>query len=175
MRPAILAVTAGSVLLMATACGSEPRTVETAASAPAPVPSAPAATTPARPDYSADTAKVCVRLKKIFPAELDGFGTAMGKMIAYKENKQTAATAEAEAAAKAAAAELKAIGTQIRRATTAARNPELKQAGATSAAKFERSARDRRYINRIRTKQDLDRTLEAQLEEWLTPVAGYCP
>ncbi|MFC7534943.1 hypothetical protein [Actinoplanes sp. GCM10030250] len=172
MRRAILAVLTGGALLSGAACGSDADTSEIAAPAAA-TPTTAAATASPAPDYSADTEEVCGRLEKIFSGALAGdFGTAMGKMIAQKEAKQTAEAAKAE---KAAAAELKAVGTEIRKETTAAQNPELKLAGETSAAKLEKSAKNRDYIEKVKTAKDLDRTLKGQIQEWLTPVAGFCP
>ena len=171
MRRAILAVLAGGVLLTGAACDSDADPGEVAAPAAETAAAAPATTEPA-PDYSADTAKVCGRLDKIFSGALaDDFGAAMGKMIAQKEAKQAA---EAKKAEKAAAAELKAVGSQIRKETVAAQDPELKEAGAASAAKLEKSAKDRNYIEKVKTTKDLDRTLKPQIQEWLSPVAGYC-
>jgi hypothetical protein len=170
MRRAILAVLAGSVLLTGAACDSDANTSEAAAPAAA-VTTAPAAADVPAPDYTANTDKVCGRLDKVFSAALGDFGAALGKMIAHKEAKNAE---EAKAAEKAAAAELKTVGTQIRKETAAAQDPEVKSAGATSAAKIEKSAKDRAYIAKIKTTKDLDRTLKGQLEEWLSPVAGYC-
>ncbi|GIF11161.1 hypothetical protein [Actinoplanes teichomyceticus] len=167
MRPAILAVLAG-VLLTGAACDSDAEVHETGAAA---APSPTTAATSAAPDYSADTAEVCGRLDKVFTGELNDFGSAIGKMIAYKEAKQADKAAEAE---KAAAAELRSAGGQIRKETSAALDPELKAAGESSARKLEASAKDRAYIKRIRSTTDLDRTLKPQLAEWLSPVAGYC-
>ncbi|MEV6297800.1 hypothetical protein AB0M02_00165 [Actinoplanes sp. NPDC051861] len=172
MRRAILAVLAGGVLLAGAACDSDADTSEIAAPAATATPDTPAPTTSA-PDYTADTEQVCGRLKTVFSGALaDEFGAAMGKMIAQKEAKQTAEAAKAE---KAAAAELKTVGAQIRKETAAAANPELQQAGETSATKLERSAKDRDYIEKVKTAKDLDRTLKGQIQEWLSPVAGFCP
>ncbi|GAA2902824.1 hypothetical protein Acy02nite_45030 [Actinoplanes cyaneus] len=163
MRAAILAVLAGSVLLTGAACDSDAQVYDAGAPAPS-------ATSPA-PDYSADTALVCGKLNEVFTGKLDDFGAAIGKMIAYKEAKQADNVAKAE---KSAAAELQSAGAQIRKETSVAQNPELKQAGETSAVKFETSARDRKYIKNIKTAADLDKTLKPQLTEWMSPVAGYC-
>jgi hypothetical protein len=166
MRRAFLAVALGGVLAAATACSSD---AEPAA--------APAATTPSvevtspAPDYTANTKLVCGKVEKIFDTELEGFGTQIGKMIAYKEAKQSD---EAEKAEKAAGKELKDIGAKVRKETAAAQDPELKTAGATSAAKFAKSATDTKFFDGIKTTKDLDKTIEAKMTEWLTPVAGYC-
>jgi hypothetical protein len=166
MRRAFLAVALGGVLAAATACSSDAK--------PA---AAPAATTPSAevtspaPDYSANTKLVCGKVEKIFDAELAGFGTQIGKMIAYKEAKQTP---EAEKAEKAARKKLKDIGAKVKKATTVAQDPELKSAGATSAAKFTRSASDTKFFDSIKTTKDLDRTIEGKMTDWLSPVAGYC-
>ena len=170
MRRAFLAVTLGG-LLAAGACSSD---AEAPAAAPA---AASAATTPsaevtsAPPDYSANTKLICGKVEKIFDVELADFGTQIGKMIAYKEAKQTA---EAEKAEKAARKELKDIGAKVKKATTVAQDPALKSAGATSAAKFVKSASDAKFFDSIKTTKDLDRIIEAKMTEWLGPVAGYC-
>ncbi len=166
MRPAILAVLAGGVLLTGAACESDAKVYNAEATA-----IATATASDAPPDYSADTTQVCGKLDKIFTGELDDFGAAIGKMIAYKEAKQTE---NADKAEKSAAAELQSAGTRIRQETSLAQNPELKEAGATSAQKFETSAKDHKYIKKIKTTADLDKTLKAQLAEWMSPVAGYC-
>ena len=172
MRRAILAVLAGSALVTGAACDSDADTSETAAPAATTAASTAPATSSSAPDYSDDTRKVCGRLEKIFSTALAGeFGTAMGRMIAQKEAKQAAEAAKAE---KTAAAELRSVGTAIRKETAAARNPELKEAGAASAAKIEKSAKDRDYIEKVTTSKDLDRTLQGQIKQWLSPVAGYC-
>jgi hypothetical protein len=166
MRRAFLAVALGGVLLASAACSSD---AETPAAAPAAATPLAAATPP--PDYSANTKLVCGKVEKIFNDDLEGFGTQVGKMIAYKEAKQTA---NAEKAEKAAGKELKEIGAKVKKATAAAQDPELKTAGASSAAKFTKSATDAKFFDSIKTTKDLDRTIEAKMTEWLTPVAGYC-
>ncbi|AEV88902.1 hypothetical protein ACWT_7893 [Actinoplanes sp. SE50] len=166
MRPAILAVIAGSVLLTGAACDSDDAKVSTAG---APTPAAPV--TIASPDYSADTAQVCGKLDKVFTGQLDDFGAAIGKMIAYKEAKQADNATKAE---KAAADELQSAGEQIRTETAGAQNPELKEAGEESARKFEASAKDHAYLKKIKSTADLDKTLKPQLAEWMSPVAGFC-
>lgn len=168
MRRALLAVTLGGVLLSAAACDSGS---EAPAAAPAPTTAAPVATSPP-PDYSANTELVCGKVQKIFSTSLEqNFSTQMGKMIAYKEAKQTK---EAEAAEKAAAAQLKDIGTKVRKETAAAQDPDLKTAGETSAAKFIKSAADAKYFDSIKTSKDLDKTIEGKMTDWLSPVSGYC-
>lgn len=171
MRRALLAALAGGVLLSGAACDSDADTSEIAAPEATTAVPAPATTSPA-PDYSANTEQVCGRLETVFSGSLaKEFGAAMGKMIAQKEAKQAD---EAEKAEKAAAAELKSVGSQIRKETAEAENPEFKAAGATSAAKLEKSAKNRDYIEKVKTSKDLDRTLEDQIQEWLSPVAGFC-
>jgi hypothetical protein len=168
MRRALLAVTLGGVLLSAAACDSGS---EAPAAAPAPTTAAPVATSP-EPNYAENTALVCGKVKTIFSTGLEqNFGTQMGKMIAYKQAKQTA---EAEAAEKAAAAQLKDIGVKVKKETAAAEDPELKAAGETTAAKFTKSATDSKYFDSIKTQKDMDKTIEAKMTDWLSPVSGYC-
>ena len=168
MRRALLAVTLGGVLLSAAACdsGSEAPAAAPAATTPAPV------VTSSAPDYSENTELVCGKVKTIFSTSLEqNFSTQMGKMIAYKQAKQTA---EAEAAEKAAAAQLKDIGAKVKKETSVAEDPDLKTAGATTAAKFTKSAADSKYFDGIKTEKDLNKTIEAKMTDWLSPVSGYC-
>jgi hypothetical protein len=167
MRRAIVAVTIGGVLLTASACDS--KTDPDAAPATATTPSAAPASS--APDYSANTAVVCGNVQKIFDTGLKDFATDLGKMIANKEAKQTAAAATAQ---KAAAKELKDVGEQVKDATESAEDPDVQSAGAESAAKFMKTASDAGFFNKIKTTKDLDKIIEAQLNEWFTPVAGYC-
>ena len=169
MRRAILAVTIGGVLLTGTACDSDAETTAAAASSPAITPSAEPTSPP--PDYTANTKLVCGKVEKILNEDLKGFATAIGKMIAYKEAKQTT---EADAAQKSASKELKDVGAQVKKETSAAEDPALKTAGATSAAKFAKTAGDDKFFDKIKTTKDLDAIIEGQLTEWFTPVAGYC-
>jgi len=170
MRRVLLAATLGGLLLSGTACSSGGDADPAADSPKLVVPSATAATSPP-PDYSADTKKVCAKLDKLFDAELEDFGTELGKMIAYKEAKQTD---NAEKAEKAAGKQLKDVGGQVRKATAAAKDPKLKEAGAASAAKFSQSASNGKFFDKIKSTKDLDKILETEMTNWLTPVAGYC-
>jgi hypothetical protein len=167
MRRALLAVLAGGTLLTGAACDSDATGDDPTAAAPASA--APA--TSAAPDYSANTKLVCDRLQTIYQGELRDLGTAMGKMITYKEAKQATDVKKSE---NAAAAELKAVAAKIRTETAKADDPDVRKAGATSAAKLEASAKDRKYFARVKTLKDLNATIEGQLTQWLTPIAGYC-
>jgi hypothetical protein len=170
MRRAILIAAVGGVLLTATACGSDAKPAKTAAAPAAAIaPSSEPAS--AGPDYSADTKLVCGKLEKIYNDDLNAFGTQVGKMIADKEAKQAA---EATKAQQAASRELKAVGAKIEQETASAQDPQLQEAGRTSAAKFAKSAGDATLFAGIKTTKDLDRTIDSQMTEWLTPVAGYC-
>jgi hypothetical protein len=171
MRTALIAVSLGGLLLTGAACGSGDNDAKTIAEAPVAETPAPVTTTVPAPDYDANTRKVCTALNKVFDADVAEFGSAMGKMIAYKEAKQSA---EAEQARKSASKELKDVAAKVRKETAAAQDPELKQAGATSATKFSRSAADKALFDKVKTTKDLDRTLAAKMPEWMSPVAGLC-
>ncbi|WP_430781362.1 hypothetical protein [Actinoplanes sp. G11-F43] len=174
MRRAILAVIAGGTLLTGAACDSggdsggaaAPTIVEPSATAPSPSPSVSLA-----PDYSADTAEVCGRIAGFRNAAFAEFGVELGRMIANKEAKETEAAKKAETAA---ATELKAIGTRIRKETKAAEDPGLQEAGETSAKRIEAAAKSRDYIKKLKSTKDLDDSLTDQIAEWLDPVPGYC-
>jgi hypothetical protein len=171
MRTALTAVSLAGLLLTAAACSSDDSGAETIAEAPVAQPPASVTTTVPAPDYDANTRKVCAALNKVFDADVAEFGTAMGKMIAYKEAKQTA---EAEKARKSASQELKDVAAKVRKETATAQDPELKQAGAVSATKFSTSAADKTLFDKVKTTKDLDRTLATKMPDWMDPVAGHC-
>jgi hypothetical protein len=166
MRRAFLAVALGGVLLTGAACGSDAETKDNAGSATPSV--APASSAP---DYSADTQLVCGKVEKLYNGGLEGFNTQIGKMIANKEAKLSK---EAGQARKAAGQELKDVGTKIEQETAAAQDPALQMAGATSAATFVKTAGDDAFFDKITSQKAYDSTIQSQLQEWLTPVAGYC-
>jgi hypothetical protein len=168
MRRAILAMTIGGVLLTGASCSSGADTPATSAPSAAAVPSSEPSS--AAPDYTANTKLVCDTVQKTLNDDLKGFGTELGKMIAYKEAKQTA---DAEKARQFAGQELKNVGAKIRKETAAAQDPQLKVAGVTSAAKMAKTADDDKFFAKIKTTKDLDKILQSQLTEWFTPVAGY--
>jgi hypothetical protein len=177
MRRAILAVALGGILVTGTACDTDrPTSASAAPAAASPTPeSADVAASPnaadAAPDYSADTRAICGRLETVFNDDLKTFHTQMGKMIANKEAKLTAEAAKAQTAARA---ELKKVGAKIKKETAAAQDPQLRAAGAVSAAKFAKSAADKSFFSKVKTQKDYDRLIEDQLQQWFTPAAGYC-
>ncbi|HET6478803.1 MAG TPA: hypothetical protein VFG35_02000 [Actinoplanes sp.] len=167
MRRALLAVLAGGVLLTGAACDSDARTTEPTAASATTEPT----TSPPPPDYTASTRIVCGKLQSLYSVDLRDFGAAMGKVITYREAKQTAAAKKSETTA---VTELRQVAAKIRKETAAAANPEFKAAGLTSAAKIDASAANRAYITKVKTLKDLNATIEPQFKEWLSPVAGYC-
>lgn len=170
MRRAILAVIAGGTLLAGSACDTGAK-AEPEAAAPARTAATAAPSESAAPNYSASTKLVCGKLQSLYSVELRAFGTAMGKMVTYKETKQTSDAEKAEATA---AGQLKAAATKIRKETATAQDPDFQAAGKVSAAKLETSAANRTYMNKVKTLADLDKTVQSQFAEWLNPVAGYC-
>lgn len=169
MRRAILAVCAGGLLLSSAACSDDPKTNEVAAPAATTPSAAPSIAVSATPDYTAANKVTCERLDK--PLSFRAFGESLGKMIAYKEAKDTA---NADKAEKQAATELKEIGTQIRKETENAEDPELKALATASAQRIEASAKDPGFIGAIKSTKDLDGSVKDQIAEWISPLAGYC-
>jgi len=166
MRRALLVALAGGLLLPVAACDHAKKTTAAPAVSVAPQPSL-----PPLPDYSVDTQAICTQLQSVYTGELRDFGTAMGKLVSLREAKQTADVAKAEIDA---AAKLKAAGAKIRQDTAIAKDPHFQAAGETSAAKFEQSATDRKYVDRVKTLKDLNDTLQPQMAQWLTPVSSFC-
>ena len=167
MRRALLAVFAGSLLLPVAACDNDAKST----AEPTSTVTVPDDSLPPLPDYSVNTKKICAQLQTVYSGELRDFGTAMGQMVTFKEAKQTPDAAKAE---NQAAAKLKAAGAKIRQDTATAEDPDFQAAGKVSASKLESSATDRRYMDKVKSMADLNKTVQAQFTEWLTPVAGYC-
>lgn len=168
MRRALLAAIAGGALLAgAAACDGNAKSDDANAAARASA----APTTSPSPDYASDTRLVCGEIQSIYSNEVRSLGSAVGRMITYKEAKQTS---DAKKAENSAAGQLEAIAVKIRTSTEAAQNPDLQKAGEASADKLEASAKDRKYFAKIKTLKDFNNTIEAQLNSWLTPVSGFC-
>ena len=169
MRRAFLAMALGGVLLTAAACDSD---AEPTAAAPATEATPSAEPTTPAPDYSADTRKVCGQVDVIFDKDIAAFSAQMGRMIARKEAKAT--PAEAKAAQTAASGKLKTISASLRKTTAAAQDPDLQAAGAASATKFTKAAANSAFFARIKTQKDFDKTIQSQLNNWMSPVSGFC-
>jgi hypothetical protein len=167
MRRALLAVFAGSLLLPVAACDNNAKSK----AEPVSTVTVPDDSLPPLPDYSVNTKQICGQLQTVYSGELRDFGSAMGQMVTFKEAKQAPDAAKAE---NQAAGKLKAAGAKIRQDTAGAEDPDFQAAGETSAAKFERSATDRKYFDRVKTMNDLNGTLEPQMAQWLTPVSAFC-
>jgi hypothetical protein len=171
MRRALLAVVAGGALVALTACGSDANNAPATADQAPPPPSPSVGSTFEAPDYTTNTKQVCDKVSAIYADGFGGFSAQMGKMIAHKEAKQAP---EATAAQKAAAAELKKVGAQIKKEVSAAEDPDLKVAGEQSATKVTQSASDETFFNSIKTTKDLDTRIESKMLDWMNPVTGFC-
>lgn len=173
MRRAILALTFGSLLFAgAAACGDNadaPTAAASATSATSDVVSA-APSSPAA-DYTADTKQVCGKVEKVLTDDIKGFATELGKMIAYKEAKQTS---DAATAREAAGKELKGVAATIKKTTAAAQDPKLQAAGAESAAAIVKTADDDKFFGQIKSTTNMEKIVEAKFTEWFVPLGEFC-
>lgn len=170
MQRAIIALTLGGVLLTGAACGAwnEPSAAPTTAEPTSASRSPSAAPSPS--DYTADTKKVCGEIDQTLDSQMQAFGQELGKMIAYREAKNTEQAQKAKAAAQK---ELTEIATDIRQSTGAAQDPELTDAGEESAKNVEATAADAQFFDKFRNPRDLD-ALKAEITTWLVPLAEFC-
>jgi hypothetical protein len=170
MRRAILAATAGGLMLAAAACDSDATSTATAPPSP---PAVAASTVPssAAPDYTADTRAVCGKVQQVIDRGVPAFSAEVGRMIAYRETKTPGG---ADQARKAAAGRLKAVAESLRTVTAKAQDPEIVAAGATSAAKLTAAAGDAAWFAKLQKETDFDRSIQGRLGQWLAPVTGYC-
>jgi hypothetical protein len=167
MRRAILAATLGAVLLTGTACDSDAEPTGSGVSAATRTPTPHAST----PDYSANTRKICTDVQKVFDTDIEPFGTALGKMIAFKEEELPKEAAKSE---KAARKQLKTVATKITKTTADADDVAIVMAGKATADKFTASAADDKLYDGITSAKDLNRFIDGKLGDWLTPISGYC-
>jgi hypothetical protein len=114
---------------------------------------------------------VCDAVQKVFDEDLEPFGTALGKMITFKEAKLPK---EAEQSEAAAVKQLKAVAAKIVVVTEKAQDPAIVMAGKSSADKFTLSASDKKLLDAVKTEKDVNRFIDGKMGEWLTPISGYC-
>ncbi|BFU42008.1 hypothetical protein [Krasilnikovia sp. MM14-A1004] len=167
MRRAILAVTLGGVLLSGAACSNDTKTADAAAPAGAPA----TTTTTAAPDYTADSKKICGGLEKELQKDAEAFGAELGKMIGYKQTKQTQNAAKAQ---KAAATELKNWAADVKKATAAAKDPKLQAAGAEASANLVKAAEGDAFFAKFKTEKDVEKNFETELNAWFAPLTPIC-
>lgn len=167
MQRALMTVTLGSVLLTGAACDSDAQPTATGATTAAPSP----APTISTPDHSANTRLICADVQKIFDTDIKPFGTALGRMIAFKEERLVK---EAEKSEKAARKQLRTVATKIVKATEDAEDVAVVMAGKASADKFTASAADDKVYDKLKSSKDLNRFIDGVMGNWLTPISGYC-
>ena len=170
MRRLALAVVAGGLLMTAACSADEPD----GAAAPANTATSAAPTTApssAGPDYSADTEKVCASVMKVIETDMDGFGAAIGKMIANKEAKASAEAKKAQAQAKS---ELESVAKRIRSSSAQAQDPELVAAGEKAADNIAATAKDAKFYNDIKSVESINGTLQEEMISWVEPLAPIC-
>jgi hypothetical protein len=123
-------------------------------------------------NFRADTRRVCTRVDRVFEGpELDRFAKRLGQLIRFKQAKDAR---KALAAREGAKGELRSLAVALRRTTASAKDPDLRAAGAESAANIEASATDNAFFSTLKTIKDVNRNLEAEFTPWMTPVATYC-
>jgi hypothetical protein len=165
MRRALTALALVSTLAGSAACTDNSTPVGGQASS-----SAAAAPTSEAPDYTADTKKICGKIDTAMDKSTNAFGTELGKLIAYKQVRNTAAANKAKAGAQR---ELKALAKTIRDATAAALDPKVKAAGQESAANIEATAANNAFFDKLKSEKDLN-SLESEITAWLVPLAMHC-
>jgi hypothetical protein len=169
MRRTLTALALVGTLAASAACADK----STPAGAPATSSAAGAPTSEApspEADYTADTKKVCAKIDTAMKKSTNAFGGELGKLIAYKQIKNTAAANRAKAGAQR---ELKALATAIRSTTAAAQDPTVKAAGQESAANIEATAANNAFFDKLKTEKDLD-SLESEITAWLVPLGTHC-
>jgi|SRR4051812_40936963 hypothetical protein len=175
MRRVVLAVVASGLLLTAAACSAD-EPGPTAAPAGGASAAASAAPAPSGPDAGAgtenpDTKKVCAEVMKVIETDMDGFGAAIGKMIANKEAKSADEAKKAQAAAKQ---QLESVAKKIRTSSAEALDPGLVAAGEEAADRIEKTAKDPKFFAAITSVESINGTLQKEMVAWVGPLAPIC-
>jgi hypothetical protein len=177
MRRSITVLGAGALLLAATACGGSDSTSSAAPAAA--TTGAAAATTPAAVETSAaapagteSTKKVCGKATALLEGkQMKNFGGELGKMIVYKQSKNTDKADDAKAAAKK---RLNQLADDFEAATADAKDPELQAAGQEAADSIRETAKDNAFFARIKTIKGVDKELQNEIVPWVTPLSTFC-
>jgi hypothetical protein len=103
--------------------------------------------------------------------EMGRFADELGKMIGYKEAKQTAKVAQSRAAA---AKHLRALAAEMRRQTSTAKDSDVRAAGKEAAGSIELSAKDPAFYAKIKSVKSVEATLRSEMTPWITPLASFC-
>jgi hypothetical protein len=168
-RVALTAILAGAVL-GGSACAGEREPTAAPGTTP-PSSAAPTYATPTQPaEQRADTKRICGQTDKIFTAGLKDFGAELGRMIAFKQAKDTA---KADQSRNAAEKQLTSLADDVREATADAVDPELRDAGKQAADKITATAGRDAFYGKIDAMKDLS-GLEAEMRAWFAPLAAVC-
>ena len=175
MQRWITAATVGALLLTVPACsgGSDPRTGAESPSASAPALASASPVPSAEPSKdSASTKKFCSGVDKtLYGKEMSRFADEVGKMIAYKNAKQTA---KAKQARIAAGKQLNAVAKAMRTQTSTAKEAELRAAGEEAADNIDKSAEDPAFYAKIKNDKSMDEVLQSEMTPWIVPLAKFC-
>lgn len=178
MRRVLLTTTLGVVLLTGTACGTgttdsgnPPAAAGPTSAAATPAAAATSAAPSPSADFTADTKKVCAKVKKTIEKDARGFGEELGKMIAYKQADNSGQAAKARDAAKR---ELRAFAGNVNEQTAAALDPELRAAGKEAADNIRQTAATNTYFNKIDSLKDVEKGLEKLMISWFIPLGSHC-
>lgn len=121
-------------------------------------------------DHTADTAKVCGQVNQVFEKDMEKFGQELGKLIVYKEAKNSAQVKKAEASARR---QLEAMATTIRTHTGAAQDPQLRRAGQESADAMQATAKSN-FFTKVDSIDGLEKVVGAEFLAWLLPLGDFC-
>jgi alpha-beta hydrolase superfamily lysophospholipase len=167
MRRALLALTAGGLLLLSAACTADSPAPQAGAASSAPVVVLPPS--PSAP--SAADAKACNDFMAAVEGALPKFGEDLGKVIGAKDQKDDARAKQARDDARK---RLEDLAKQMRD-TTANADPALRTAAAEAAANVERSAKDAEFFKKLETiDENWSATLQQAATGWMLPVTTVC-
>jgi hypothetical protein len=131
-----------------------------------------AGTTPAvTASATGNTKEICEEIEAIFGnATFEPLGAAIGELIVYREQGMSAEAAQAETKIKD---QITAIADKFTAAAQKADDPELK-AKLESAATQVVAATDLKFLENVKSAEDIQGPMTTMLMGWMTPIAALC-
>ena len=159
MRRLLLVVTLGLLTLPVAACADN--SPNASATTPA----------PATSTDSGNTEEVCKEIEAVFDqTTFEPLGASIGELIVYREAGDAAKVAETETKIKG---QITAIADKFTAAAEKADDPELK-AKLTGIAAQVTTATDLKFLENVKSPEDIEAPLTTMLMGWITPLATTC-
>ena len=118
----------------------------------------------------ADTRNVCDAIGKVYSKDYATFATALSK-LATSRKSNAAAQSSSKMQAQGA---LKGFADDLRGATQASTNTQVRTDGAQAADQLQQHAGDNTIFDKVKTTSDVQTLLGSTMKGWLAPLSNHC-